>query len=416
MIPIRLFLRSRTGVGGSIQWLYISTRRCNFSDSSSSSDSSDSDKDEKPSETNRKQKLDSAVSDVETRLNDLLNMMTKDMKVTKSLNVAISPRKKAIKRAEHSIDNPFEQKLKSAVESVATSLGGDQEKTKKELLSKLTDSDINKQRIPQGTKDSRDTPFSKGISKESAGLPPKKINIGEMNRAKLVKELLEEQRHRSNRYKEPIQTNDRTTLSSSRPSKIEDSVYESMDQKVGYPGRFQQITDKLRHVGSKYQGRIVIDHLYGLPLDIFTNDSVKNDKSPKLSTWEALQESELDLMVTHPPSNIFQEMILWTKQGKLWKFPIDNEQGMEEEHNIHFSEHVFMEYHLKDWCPKKGPIRHFMELVCVGLSKNPYMTVELKKSHIMWYRDYFAKKQDLLKEIGAIDAPILTSDTKQVTS
>jgi len=28
-----------------------------------------------------------------------------------------------------------------------------------------------------------------------------------------------------------------------------------------------------------------------------------------------------------PPINGFEEMILLTNQGKLWNFPIDNEQG-----------------------------------------------------------------------------------------
>lgn len=78
---------------------------------------------------------------------------------------------------------------------------------------------------------------------------------------------------------------------------------------------------------------------------------------------------------------------------------------MEEEQNIHFSEHVFMERHLKGWCPTSGPIRHFMELVCVGLSKNPYMTVQEKVNHIMWYRDYFKSKEQLLQELGAIQEP-----------
>lgn len=78
---------------------------------------------------------------------------------------------------------------------------------------------------------------------------------------------------------------------------------------------------------------------------------------------------------------------------------------MEEEHNVHFTEHVFMERHLKDWCPTSGPIRHFMELVCVGLSKNPYLTVQEKIRHIMWYREYFESKQDLLQELGAIQEP-----------
>ncbi|XP_043504838.1 28S ribosomal protein S31, mitochondrial [Polistes fuscatus] len=135
---------------------------------------------------------------------------------------------------------------------------------------------------------------------------------------------------------------------------------------------------------------------------------------PELSTWAFLEKRELDLIANHPPQNIFQEMIQWTESGKLWKFPIDNEIGMEKESNVHFTEHVFLERHLKDWCPTTGPIRHFMELVCVGLSKNPYMTVKEKTDHIEWYKEYFKGKKEILLELGAIQT---TSDTtKQITS
>lgn len=75
--------------------------------------------------------------------------------------------------------------------------------------------------------------------------------------------------------------------------------------------------------------------------------------------------------------------------------------GLEEESKVYFTEHVFLEEHLEPWCPPKGPIRHFMELVCVGLSKNPYLTVQDKKEHIEWYRNYFEEKKALLQEVGA---------------
>ena len=73
------------------------------------------------------------------------------------------------------------------------------------------------------------------------------------------------------------------------------------------------------------------------------------------------------------------------------------------ERNVPFTEHIFLETHLDPWCPKKGPIRHYMELVCNGLSKNPFFTVEEKKTHILWYRDFFESKKSLLKEVGALD-------------
>ena len=95
-----------------------------------------------------------------------------------------------------------------------------------------------------------------------------------------------------------------------------------------------------------------------------------------------------------------------------------NVTGVEEEAKVHFSEHVFLEKHLKSWCPKRGPIRHFMELVCNGLSKNPYMTVEEKTEHINWYQNYFEDKKTLLEELGVLDdkAPpkIITEEKKQI--
>lgn len=63
------------------------------------------------------------------------------------------------------------------------------------------------------------------------------------------------------------------------------------------------------------------------PLGIFKNVTELKESADILSTWSYLQARELKLAVTHPPSNYFQKMALWTEQGKLWKFPIDNEQG-----------------------------------------------------------------------------------------
>lgn len=132
-------------------------------------------------------------------------------------------------------------------------------------------------------------------------------------------------------------------------------------------------------------------------------------------TWEKLYQRELKLAVTHPPTNYFQEIIQWTEQGKLWKFPIDNEQGMEEEQNVPFTEHVFLEKHLESWCPSKGPIRHFMELVCVGLSKNCYLSINDKKAHIDWYKDFFEGKKALLEEVGAIPVESSAKEIKNTS-
>nr|CAG4651765.1 EOG090X04UC [Triops cancriformis] len=141
-------------------------------------------------------------------------------------------------------------------------------------------------------------------------------------------------------------------------------------------------------------------------LGINTTTTVTTSQVSFTPTFDALAKRELQLMTTHPPRNGFEEMIQWTEQEKVWRFPINNEQGLEEEAKVGFHEHVFLEHHLQGWCPRRGPIRHFMELVCTGLSKNPYITVEQKKEHIMWFRDYFQGKREILTEIGALEDKI----------
>lgn len=72
---------------------------------------------------------------------------------------------------------------------------------------------------------------------------------------------------------------------------------------------------------------------------------------------------------------------------------------MDTEKATSFTEHIFLEEHLDPWCPKKGAVRNFMELVCIGLSKNPFLNVEQKHEHIEWYRNYFDKKRDMLERV-----------------
>ncbi|CAG0882892.1 unnamed protein product [Darwinula stevensoni] len=146
--------------------------------------------------------------------------------------------------------------------------------------------------------------------------------------------------------------------------------------------------------------------LFGSPgLGIFPLDYMKQARAPedpfKMEIWEKMHQKELQLAITHPPVNAFEELILLTYQGKLWPFPIDNEFGLDEE-KVGFQEHVFLEKHLEDWCPAKGPVRHFMELVCVGLSKNPFITVQYKEDTILWYRDFFDAKRGILEKTGAV--------------
>jgi len=76
---------------------------------------------------------------------------------------------------------------------------------------------------------------------------------------------------------------------------------------------------------------------------------------------------------------------------------------MKEEAKVGFHEHIFLERLLEEF-PKKGPIRHFMELVVVGLSHNPYFTVKEKHDHIAWFSNYFKDKYHLIEETSSSDA------------
>ncbi|XP_021364965.1 28S ribosomal protein S31, mitochondrial-like [Mizuhopecten yessoensis] len=122
-------------------------------------------------------------------------------------------------------------------------------------------------------------------------------------------------------------------------------------------------------------------------------------KSPRIECplWDKLQAEEESERRRAFHVNNFDRMISLTEEGKLWKFPINNDQGWTEEEDVSFGEHVFLDPLIEDF-PKKGPVRHFMELVTAGLSKNPHMTVKEKHDHINWYRTYFIENQDLMRE------------------
>ncbi|NWR55028.1 RT31 protein, partial [Bucorvus abyssinicus] len=135
-------------------------------------------------------------------------------------------------------------------------------------------------------------------------------------------------------------------------------------------------------------------------LNIFTKASTETENALETvsspTIWDLEFAKEIAAITAQPPRNGFEEMIQWTKEGILWEFPIDNEAGMEDDAEFH--EHIFLEKHLEVF-PKQGPIRHFMELVICGLSKNPYLSVKQKIEHIEWFHKYFEEKKELLQEI-----------------
>ncbi|XP_036913497.1 28S ribosomal protein S31, mitochondrial [Sturnira hondurensis] len=139
----------------------------------------------------------------------------------------------------------------------------------------------------------------------------------------------------------------------------------------------------------------------GKRLNIFdlktaTQEVPKTETAPSL--WDVEFAKQLAAVNEQPFQNGFEEMIQWTKEGKLWAFPINNEAGFDDD-GSEFHEHIFLDKYLEDF-PKQGPIRHFMELVTCGLSKNPHLSVKQKVEHIEWFKNYFNEKKDILKESG----------------
>uniref|UniRef100_UPI00358E73D4 small ribosomal subunit protein mS31 n=1 Tax=Myxine glutinosa TaxID=7769 RepID=UPI00358E73D4 len=120
---------------------------------------------------------------------------------------------------------------------------------------------------------------------------------------------------------------------------------------------------------------------------------------PEPTLWDVEKERVLAAIQEHRQQHSLDELIEWTSKGILWTFPIDNEQGLEEDQKVPFHEHIFLEHELEHF-PKKGPIRHFMQLVLLGLSNNHALTVAQKREHVAWYRDYFQQKEELLRESG----------------
>ena len=91
---------------------------------------------------------------------------------------------------------------------------------------------------------------------------------------------------------------------------------------------FLQKRAKLRRAdAAQKQSSAPVDLRSGIPVGIFSGPMSQSADSDMISTWRACNKRELEVLSTPPPRNALEEMILQTKQGKLWQFPIDNEQG-----------------------------------------------------------------------------------------
>lgn len=72
---------------------------------------------------------------------------------------------------------------------------------------------------------------------------------------------------------------------------------------------------------------MVGDVFDGKPIGIFEKVDELKDQEDSLKTWSKLEKHELRLRMSMAPRNYFEKMAYWTEEGKIWQFPIDNEQG-----------------------------------------------------------------------------------------
>uniref|UniRef100_A0A1B6IPQ4 Small ribosomal subunit protein mS31 n=1 Tax=Homalodisca liturata TaxID=320908 RepID=A0A1B6IPQ4_9HEMI len=299
----------------------------------------------KKTEVEEKHEKNENKDKVANKLNDLLQLMIqKEDDTKKDIQIPQAVKRKRMKPEK---EKPLGEKLEVAAKDVASSLGGDVKKTESELLNiLLRTSDPNTQTL---------------------------------------KDILKNMKV------------DKSRDPSSRAQQVRDTLAKQATADTDGPGQ-PKLKPELKK--PKKKSAATVDILGAAPSTYF-KDLQPVPAPCELQTWRLCAARDLRLTVTHPPTNIYEQMIQWTDQGMLWHFPIDNEQGLDSEKQVSFEEHIFLESHLEGWCPERGPIRHFMELVCVGLSKNHWLTVEEKKEHIFWYRNYFIEKKDLISELGA---------------
>ncbi|KAG8585020.1 hypothetical protein GDO81_004867 [Engystomops pustulosus] len=91
----------------------------------------------------------------------------------------------------------------------------------------------------------------------------------------------------------------------------------------------KQMAEEIRRKGSDIRSLYSGKRLKIFPVPAALETSIGTEVSPNL--WDLELAKEIAFISEHPPRNGFEEMIQWTKEGKLWTFPVDNEAGLYEE-------------------------------------------------------------------------------------
>lgn len=74
---------------------------------------------------------------------------------------------------------------------------------------------------------------------------------------------------------------------------------------------------------------------YTNPNPIFVNKELKPNNLDYWNEWD-MKKAEIQNQ-SIGPRNAFEEQIEWTKKGKMWPYPIDNEYLFGLEHQVSFN-------------------------------------------------------------------------------
>lgn len=136
--------------------------------------------------------------------------------------------------------------------------------------------------------------------------------------------------------------------------------------------------------------------------DLFNYATNKRFKKSELVSNHLLRFEQTKPFVR--PLNGLEDLIKLTEEGKLWHFPIDNEQGLEAEKKVPFEDHVFFDGQLEDF-PKLQFIQSSMRTVTSGLARNHWMSVKRKHEVIKFYRDFFEENKHLYENVKTAKPP-----------
>ncbi|KAL5108091.1 28S ribosomal protein S31 mitochondrial [Taenia crassiceps] len=183
-------------------------------------------------------------------------------------------------------------------------------------------------------------------------------------------------------------------------SKKTDGRRESRDSSITQPSEGRESVLGMRSTDHpiQAQGRDAIK--FTPPLDPYSDQfgfatpNPATDGAYNNEVFKEIEALEASAYRAKSTYNKFEELIQWTLEGKLWRYPIDNEQDWREELDTPFHEHVFLNQFEKKQAggKKPAPLKAFMELVFAGLGQNPYLSVKEKRDHIVWFEGYFADK------------------------